>query len=114
MVTCDDVTLKAVREALSRLGSTGPVRIELCFTGCCDPSLGLRVDAAAGTDLVEDMGDVRFVMGRETGDLVGDVTITYVHDRVRKGFVVTSSRPLGEWDGFSACEIRDTPAGRQG
>ena len=39
---------QAVKSVLAEKGSPGPVRIELQFTGCCDPSLGLIVDSEAG------------------------------------------------------------------
>jgi Fe-S cluster assembly iron-binding protein IscA len=108
MITCDAATIQAISETLTCMGATGPLRIELCFTGCCDPSLGLRVEAEKESDLVHDAGDVRFVMSTATADLVGDVTITHVTDGTKKRFILTSSIPVSEWDGFSACDIRDT------
>jgi Fe-S cluster assembly iron-binding protein IscA len=112
MIKCDLAALQAVKDELSRMRATGPVRIELCFTGCCDPSLGLRVDSARESDLVHEVEGVKLIISSETCDLVGNVTITYINDAAKKGFVLTSSKPVSEWDGFTACNIRDTPASR--
>ena len=46
-----------------------------------------------------------FVISRETHDLVGEVTIGCKED----GFVVTSAKPLSEWDGFAPCRIKMAP-----
>jgi Fe-S cluster assembly iron-binding protein IscA len=48
----------------------GPVRIEIQFTGCCDPSLGLIVDAVRESDLVEEVDGLTFVISPETHQLV--------------------------------------------
>lgn len=107
MISCEPSALQAVREELSRRGATGPVRIDLCFTGCCDPSLGMSVDQALDSDLVQEIGGVTFVISKETHDLVGDISLSYVDDRTNKGFVLTSSRPVSEWAGFTVCIIKD-------
>ena len=39
---------------------------------------------------------------------VGEVTIAFVDERDKKGFVITSSKPLSEWEGFGVCDIRIT------
>lgn len=82
------------------------IRIELCSTGCCDASLGLRVDAPQEADLVEDIGVLKFLMNSELYALVGDVSISYVDEAGRKGFVLTSQHPLNEWEGFGVCDIK--------
>ena len=97
---------QAVKSLLSEAGIQGAVRIELEFTGCCDPSLGLIVDAIRESDLVEEVDGVTFVTCPETHELVGEVKISYVDDRRRRGFTLTSSKPLGEWDGFATRSIR--------
>jgi Fe-S cluster assembly iron-binding protein IscA len=107
MITCDPSALQAVREELSRRGTTGPVRIDLCFTGCCDPSLGLMVDHARESDLVQEIEGVQFVISKETYDLVGDITLSYVDNRTGKGFILTSSKPVSEWAGFTVSTIKD-------
>ena len=82
------------------------VRIEIRSTGCCDASLGLRADEADATDLVEDIADLKFLINSEVYALVGDVSISYVDEAVRKGFVLTSQHPLNEWEGFGVCDMK--------
>jgi hypothetical protein len=52
LVTLDTNASHAVKSVLSERGMQGPVRIEVQFIGCCDPSLGLIVDAVRESDLV--------------------------------------------------------------
>lgn len=97
---------QAVRSVLAEKGSPGPIRIELQFTGCCDPSLGLIVDAKREADLVQEVDGLTFVIDRETHDLAGQVSIAYKPEEGRRVFVLTSSKPISEWDGFLTCSVR--------
>jgi len=83
-----------------------PVRIELRFTGCCESSLGLRVDEADEGDLMEKIDGLTFVIAADLHDLVGDVTISSADDGEEGEFILTSSKPLNEWAGFAACKIK--------
>jgi len=47
-----------------------------------------------------------FVINPQTYELVGEVTISYVDEMKRKGFRLTSSKPVGEWDGFGVSDIK--------
>ena len=106
LVKLDPNASQAVKSLLSEKGSRGPVRIELQFTGCCDPSLGLIVDAIRESDLVEEVDGVAFVIDPQTHDLAGEVTIAYKDDGGRDVFLLTSSNPVGEWDGLITCSLR--------
>jgi Fe-S cluster assembly iron-binding protein IscA len=106
LVTLDPGAGQAVKSLLSERGVQGPVRIEVQFTGCCDPSLGLMVDTVRESDLVEELDGLTFVISPETHQLVGEVRISYTDDAGRKGFVLTSSKPISEWDGFATSSIR--------
>jgi len=106
LVTLDTNASHAVKSVLSERGMQGPIRIEIQFTGCCDPSLGLIVDAVRESDLVEEVDGLTFVISPETHQLVGEVRISYMDDAGRKGFVLTSNKPISEWDGFATCSIR--------
>lgn len=75
-------------------------------SGCCDASLCLRADTVRDTDLIQESDDLKFVISTETHQLVGEVTISYVDELGRKGFVLTSSKPVGEWDGFGVSDIK--------
>ena len=81
------------------------LRIDLQASGCCDPSLGLRVDTVRESDLIQETGGLVFVVSPEIYRLAGEVTISYIDQSHRKGFVLTSSKPVTEWDGFSVGSI---------
>ena len=103
-------TSQAVKSWLSERGVQGPLRIELCFAGCCDPSLGLSVDKVRESDLVKELEGLTFIVSPETFDLAGEITISYVDDGEQKGFVLTSSKSVSEWEGFGICNIKTDPA----
>jgi Fe-S cluster assembly iron-binding protein IscA len=106
LVTLNPGAGHAVKSALAEKGVQGPIRIELRFTGCCDASLGLSMDTAHESDLVEEVDGLTFVISPETHQLVGEVRISYADDAGRRGFVLTSSKPVSEWDGFAAGSIK--------
>lgn len=83
-----------------------PLRIDLRFTGCCDASLGLRVDDISESDLYVEADGLTFIMDPEVYRLAGEVTISYVEEGGRKGFLLTSERPVSEWEGFGASDIQ--------
>ena len=105
MVKLEQGAGRAMRIFLEEKGLHQPVRIELQSSGCCDSLLGLRLDAVREADLVQEADGLTLVMSRETGRLAGEVTISYVDEAGRKGFVVTSSNPVSEWAGFGVCQI---------
>lgn len=105
LVRVSSTASEAMKSLLAEKGVQGPVRIELQFTGCCDPSLGLIVDPAREADAVEDVDGLTFVIDPSTQDLAGEVTIDYKGDG-RDAFLITSSNPIGEWDGLITCKLR--------
>jgi Fe-S cluster assembly iron-binding protein IscA len=64
------------------------------------------VDTVRESDLVEEVDGLTFVISPETHQLVGEVRIACVDDAGRKGFVLTSSKPISEWDGFATGSIK--------
>jgi Fe-S cluster assembly iron-binding protein IscA len=58
------------------------------------------------TDLTLQLDGLTFVIDPEIYQLVGEVTISYVDEMERKGFVLTSSKPAGEWAGFGISDIK--------
>ena len=106
LVTLGPGAGQAIRSLLSEGGVQGPVRIEVQFTGCCGPSLGLMVDTVRESDLVEELEGLTFVISPDTHQLVGEVRISCADDAGRKEFVLSSSEPISEWEGFATCGIR--------
>lgn len=95
-----------IKSFLEKSGINDPIRIELQSTGCCDPSLGLCVDEARDEDLVHEAEGVKILISPETRNAVGLVTISYLDDVQNNGYVITSSKPLSEWEGFGVCHIK--------
>ena len=106
LITIDQPAIEAIRKELNVKELPLTVRIELQSTGCCDASLSLVSNAAEESDLIESVEDLTIRMSPSTYELVGTVSISYVDDAQKKGFVLTSSKPLNEWEGFTACNIK--------
>jgi len=71
--------------------------------------LGLSVDSIREPDLIEEVDGLTFVIGPEVHQLVGDITISYTDEIGRKGFILTSDKPVSEWDGLGVCAIGILP-----
>ena len=97
---------QVIKSLLADRGVQKPIRIELNSSGCCDASLCLLADTMLETDLKMESDGLTFVINPETYQLVGEVTISHVDEMGRKGFVLTSSKPVGEWDGFGVSDIK--------
>jgi Fe-S cluster assembly iron-binding protein IscA len=106
MIKADASTLQAIRLFLAEKGFQRPIRIDLQFSGCCDPSLGLSLDTIHASDLMQELEGVTFAIAPDTYQLVGEVTISYVDNVDEKGFVLTSRNPVSEWEGFTISKIR--------
>lgn len=96
---------RAIKARMAEKGARSAVRIEIRSSGCCDASLGLRADSVRESDLLYEADGITFVVDRETNDLVGRITISCAIEPGRTGFLITSSMPLNEWAGFSACDL---------
>ncbi len=97
---------QVIKAFLADKGIQQPIRIELNFSGCCDASMCLRTDTILEADLTLELDGLTFVINRETYQLVGEVTVSYIDEMGRKGFVLKSSKPVGEWDGFGVSDIK--------
>jgi Fe-S cluster assembly iron-binding protein IscA len=104
IIKVDPAASAAMKSLLSETGTQKPIRIELQFTGCCDPSLGLLADEARPSDLVEEVDGLTFVIDHQAQELAGEVSIRYKPDA--ESFVLTSSHPIGEWDGIITTNLR--------
>ena len=100
---------QAIKSFLAEKGIQRPLRIHLQFTGCCDPSLGLSVDSIREPDLIEEVDGLTFVIDPEVYQLVGNITISYIDEIGRKGFILTSDKPVSEWDGLGVSAIGILP-----
>jgi Fe-S cluster assembly iron-binding protein IscA len=106
MVKLEPGAGQAIKSFLARKGLQEPLRIHLQSSGCCDPALVLSVDTINETDEVQEVDGLTFAISRETHQLVGTVTISCREAFGQKGFVLISSKPVSEWDGFGVNLIR--------
>lgn len=106
MITSDRTACRAIHSFLEEHTIHQPLRIDLNFTGCCDTSLCLCVDNIRENDLISESEGITFVISPKVYELTGDITVSYADEPGRKGFVITSVRPLGEWEGFGVCKIK--------
>ncbi|HUN54946.1 MAG TPA: hypothetical protein VMU29_07310 [Smithella sp.] len=95
----------AIKSWMSMNNAQGAVRIEIRSTGCCDASLGMRIDSAKDSDLAVTIEGITFVVDREIQNLAGQISIARCDEPHRKGFIITSSIPINEWAGFGTCDI---------
>jgi len=51
------------------------IRIYIAGMGCSGPSFGLTMDELTETDLVDESNDIKFIMGKDIHDQVGDVMV---------------------------------------
>ena len=108
LINLDQPAIESIRKELQKKGLPLTLRIEIRSTGCCDASLSLVSNTAEESDLIESVEDLTIRMSPSTYELMGTVSISYVDNAQKKGFVLTSSKPLNEWEGFAACNIIKT------
>jgi len=56
--------------------------------------------------LTQVIDGLTFIIDPEAHELVGEVTVSYEDEMGRKGFVLSSVKPLSEWQGFSVTDIK--------
>jgi iron-sulfur cluster insertion protein len=54
------------------------VRIFLAGHGCSGPSLGLALDEIKDTDLIDESGELKFIMDKDVYEQMGEVKVEFV------------------------------------
>lgn len=93
----------ALKQILAQRGWSQAVRVVIASSGCCDAALGLRLEPAASDDVLCQSHGLNLALAKRAADLAGLVRIDLADGG--EGFVITSAKPLGEWDGFGACQV---------
>lgn len=106
MITVTPEAIQAFTVFLIGKDIQKPIRIHLQSTGCCDASLGLTVDDAHQNDLIREVQGITFVISPEVLEITGNITIHYISQQHRTGFVLTSENPVSEWSGFGVCALK--------
>ena len=103
MVNVTPRAAAALKEILAQRGWSQAVRVVIASSGCCDAALGLRLEPTAPDDLLCQSHGLNLALTRRAADLAGSARIDLADDG--EGFVITPAKPLGEWDGFGACQV---------
>lgn len=106
LIRPDKSALEALKALLAGKDRQKAVRVDLCFNGCCDPALEIRLDEEKTGDLICEHEGIHFIMSPETHEIAGEVTMTYISEGQQEGFRLTSSRPVSEWEGFGVCQLK--------
>ena len=106
MVKLEPKAAQAIKAFFAEKGFQRPLRLQLQSSGCCDPSLCLSVDSIHDSDLTQEVDGLMFIISPETHELVGEVTISFTDEKGKKGFVITSIKPVSEWEGWGVSPIR--------
>ena len=106
LINVSPEAIRAIKTDLDAKGATGPVRIDLHSTGCCDASLGLCLGSVQADDFQEEIDGLTFVISAEMHQAVGEVSIGRVNEADKRGYMLTSSIPLNEWQGFAVCDLQ--------
>ncbi len=106
MITCTPEAVRTLRTVIAEINIQKPIRIHLQSTGCCDASLGLMADDAHPDDIIQDVQGIPFLISPDLSKLAGNITIDYISEKHRTGFVLTSENPISEWSGFGICTIQ--------
>jgi Fe-S cluster assembly iron-binding protein IscA len=97
---------RAISSFMKEKNINRPLRISLNFSGCCDASLCLCVDDARDNDMVFEIEGLTLVVNPETYELTGQIAVSYVNAPGREGFIIRSSKPVSEWEGFGVSDIK--------
>ena len=97
---------RAIKAFLAEKRCRKPIRIQLQSSGCCDPIICLHADEIRKPDLVQEIDELTFVISPEIYQLLGEVKVSYRDEPGSKGFVITSTKPIGEWEGFGVSDIK--------
>jgi Fe-S cluster assembly iron-binding protein IscA len=106
MVTIDPVTIGVIISLLHEKRLPMAICIEIRSSGCCDSSLGIAAGTPGENDIVQTLEDLTVAIDQNVRNLVGDITISWVDEKDRKGFMIHSEKPLNEWAGFTPGSIR--------
>lgn len=92
MVTISDTAAEKTKEILSMEGKDGwGLRFYTAGGGCCGPSYGIDiVESPTDGDKVIDKNGTKFFIDKDTSEKLDGMTIDFVDDGQRQGFVVNS------------------------
>lgn len=105
MFTVSDTAAEKIKEVLIAEGKAGwGLRIFKIDGGCCGPSYGMDIDEKASeADEVIEKNGLRVFMDRETFRNLGEMTLDFIDDGQRQGFVLSGGKAPSCGSGCSSC-----------
>ncbi len=105
MFTVSDIAAEKVKEVLTAEGKAGwGLRIFKIDSGCCGPSYGMDIDEKASeTDEVIEKNGLRIFMDKETFMNLSEMTLDFIDDGQRQGFVLSGGKAPSCGSGCSSC-----------
>ncbi len=104
MITLTEKAIQAIRQQIADPENMH-LRVRLQSAGCCDPVLALLIDKPETEDQTLVVDGINLLVDGHTAATCGLIDIDYVEKSWNQGFVITSEKPLSEWQGMSACKI---------
>lgn len=104
MITLTENAKQAINQQVGNTKQTH-LRIRLQSSGCCDPVLALLIDEPASGDHQIVLDGISLLVDEHTADTCGRINIDYSEKSWAQGFIITSEKPLSEWQGMAACRI---------
>lgn len=106
MVRLKNKTSQKINEIINKKIENLKLRIDLNFSGCCEPSLRLQTDNEKPGDLKIKVDGLTFIISDEVYRICGDITIEYIDEKSDgKCFRITSEKPVSEWAGTTCVGI---------
>lgn len=105
MFTVSEVAAEKIKEVLAAEGKAGwGLRIFRIEGGCCGPSFGMDIDEkAAEADEVIEKNGLRVFIDRETFMTLSGMTLDFIDDGERQGFILSGGKAPSCGSGCSSC-----------
>lgn len=106
MITISDVAAEKAKAVLTAEGKANwGLRIYTAEGGCCGPSYGMDIDEkpAEGDEVIEKNG-LKVFVDKNTSKKLDGMSIDFIDDGVRQGFILTGGQAPSCSTGCSSCE----------
>lgn len=105
MFTVSEVAAEKIKEVLAAEGKAGcGIRIFRIEAGCCGPSFGMDIDEKAEeADEVIEKNGLKVFMDRETFMTLSGMSLDFIDDGERQGFMLSGGKAPSCSSGCSSC-----------
>lgn len=103
MITVTEGANEAIKSIMAERSLVAPLRIQLVAGGCGGPQLGLAVSEAKDGDERLDLDGQVYLIDQNLGQRTGGVTVDFIDEDARQGFVITSENQIFQESGCGSC-----------